>query len=69
MKALRYELPNEPTESVAAGTVTPEELLPQPRELTEYEESIRAVALADPEFELPSTRRPSPPPQKPKSRP
>ena len=68
LKALRPELPNEPIESVASQPVTPEVFLDQPRELDEYDQALRANALADPVIELRPVYQPAPPPQKPKTK-
>jgi hypothetical protein len=68
LKALRDELPNEPIDPLDPDPLPPEEVLPQPHELNEYERAIRDAALADPEIELRSPFPPSPPREPPACR-
>jgi hypothetical protein len=60
LKALRPELPNEPIDPLDPPPRRPEEFLPPPPDLTEYELSLRALAVSDPEFNFSS---PNPPRQ------
>jgi hypothetical protein len=65
LKTLRDELPNEPIDPLDPDPLAPEEVLPQPPELKEYERAIRDAALADPEIELRPAYGTSAPPPKP----
>jgi hypothetical protein len=61
LKALRSELPNEPTESLASEPLAAEQFLPQPPELDDYGQGLRLAALADPQFEIPLPYGSAPP--------